>query len=101
MKLWSPSGSRAHHNLDLSHVLGDVMHPNRGGQDSRLWGAGPYCASLCTLFFQGIDSQSQYENRRHGWEEEHRHTSMSWGITIVPPVVLTEEPGSEMRGNLR
>ena len=26
-----PFGSRALHNLDLSHVLGKAMHPNRGG----------------------------------------------------------------------
>ena len=44
-----PFGSRALHNLDLSHILGDAMCPNRGGQDSRLWSVGPYCTNLCPL----------------------------------------------------
>ena len=44
-----PFRSRTLHNLDLSHILGNTMRPNRGGQDSRLWGVGPYCASLCPL----------------------------------------------------
>ena len=48
-KVAEPFGSRALHNLDLSHVLGKVMHLNKGGQDSRLWGVGPYCTCLRPL----------------------------------------------------
>ena len=44
-----PFSSRALRNLDLSHILGGTMHPNRGGQDSRLWGVGPYCTGLHPL----------------------------------------------------
>ena len=44
-----PFGSRALCNLDLSHVVGKVMCPNRGGQDSRLWGAEPHCTYLHPL----------------------------------------------------
>ena len=44
-----PFGSRALHNLDLSHILGKVMHLNWEGQNSRLWGVGPYCTDLHPL----------------------------------------------------
>ena len=55
-------GSRAFHNLDLLHVLGDVMRPNRGARipDYGVW---DHIAQVCTPFFQGIESWSQYENR--------------------------------------
>ena len=57
-----PFGSRALHNLDLSHVLGKVMHPNWGAKipDYGVW---DHIAQICTLFFQGIESHSQYEIR--------------------------------------
>ena len=57
-----PFGSRALHNLDLSHVLGKVMCPNRGAKilDYGVW---DHIAHVCTPFFQGIESWSQYESR--------------------------------------
>ena len=66
-----PFGSRAFHNLDLSHILGKAMHPNRGAKIPD-YGVQDHIAQVCTPFFQGIESQSQYESRRHRWEEEHR-----------------------------
>ena len=58
-----PFGSRALHNLDLSHVLGKVMCPNRGAKipDYGVW---DHIAQVCAPFFQGIESQSQYESRQ-------------------------------------
>ena len=69
-KVAEPFSSRALHNLDLSHVLGNVMHPNRGAKipDYGVW---DHIAQVCAPFFQGIESQSQYESRQHQWEEEH------------------------------
>ena len=59
-----PFGSRALCNLDLSHVLGKVMHPNRGAKilDYGVW---DHIAHVCAPFFQGIESRSQYESRQH------------------------------------
>ena len=69
-KVVEPFGSRALHNLDLSHILGSAMHPNRGAKipDYGLW---DHIAQVCAPFFQGIESWSQYENRQRQWEEEH------------------------------
>ena len=71
-----PFSSRALHNLDLSHVLGNAMCPNRGTKipDYGMW---DHIAQVCTPFFQGIESQSQYESRRCRWEEECRHIDTS------------------------
>ena len=73
-----PFGSRALHNLDPSHLLGNAMYPNKGAkiQDD---GVQDHIAHVCTPFFEGIESRSQYENRRCRWEEEHRHTQMASG----------------------
>ena len=59
-----PFGSRAFCNLDLSHILGKVMCPNQGAKipDYGVWG---HIAMICTPFFQGIESHSQYETRWH------------------------------------
>ena len=43
-----PFSSRALCNLDLSHVLGSAMHPNRGAKIPD-WGVGPYCIGLHPL----------------------------------------------------
>ena len=64
-----PFGSRALHNLDLSHVVGKVMHPNRAAKIPD-YGVRNHIALICTPFFQGIESHSQYETRRRRWEEE-------------------------------
>ena len=71
-----PFWSRALHNLDPSHLLGDTMHPNRGAMipDYGVW---DHIAHVCAPFFQGVESQSQYENRQHQWEEEYRCTDTS------------------------
>ena len=57
-----PFGSRALHNLDLSHILGKVMCPNRGAKIPD-YGVQDHIAHVCAPFFQGIESQSQYESR--------------------------------------
>ena len=59
-----PFGSRALHNLDPSHLLGNAMCPNRGAKipDYGVWA---HIAQVCTPFFQGIESWSQHENRQH------------------------------------
>ena len=66
-----PFSSRALRNLDLSHILGGAMCPNRGAKipDYGVW---DHIAQVCAPFFQGIESQSQYESRRHRGEEERR-----------------------------
>ena len=58
-----PFGSQALHNLDPSHLLGDVMHLNRGAKipDYGVW---EHIAFVCAAFFEGIESRSQYEQRR-------------------------------------
>ena len=57
-----PFGSRALHNLDLLQVLGKAMHLNWGAKipDYGVW---DHIAQICTPFFQGIESCSQYETR--------------------------------------
>ena len=59
-----PFGSRALHNLDLSHILGKAMCPNRGAKipDYGVW---DHIAQVYTPFFQGIESWSKYESRQH------------------------------------
>ena len=59
-----PFGSRSLHNLDLSHVLDCSMHPNRRAKipDYGVW---DHIVQVCTPFFQGIESCSQYEIRQH------------------------------------
>ena len=73
-----PFGSRALHNLDPSHLLGDAMCPNWGAKILD-YGVCNHIAHVCAPFFEGIESWSQYENRRCQWEEEHRHTQMASG----------------------
>ena len=58
-----PFSSRALSNLDLSHVLGNAMRLNRGAKipDYGVW---DHIVQVCAPFFQGIESQSQYESRQ-------------------------------------
>ena len=65
-----PFGSRALHNLDLSHILGKAMCLNRGAKIPD-YGVQNHIALICA-FFQGIESRSQYETRQCQWEEECR-----------------------------
>ena len=44
-----PFGSRALHNLDLLHVVGKVMCPNRAAKIPDYGGVGPHCTDLCPL----------------------------------------------------
>ena len=44
-----PFGSRALRNLDPLTRYGQSDAPEQGGQDSRLWGVGPYCTCLHPL----------------------------------------------------
>ena len=57
-------GSRALRNLDLSHVVGKSMHPNRVAKipDYGVW---DHIALVCGPFFRSVESRSQYEARRH------------------------------------
>ena len=65
-----PFGSRALRNLDLSHIVGKAMRLNWGAKipDYGVW---DHIALICAPFFQGVESHSKYEIRRHQWEEEH------------------------------
>ena len=65
-----PFRSRAFCNLDPSHLLGNAMCLNRGAKIPD-YGVQDHIAHVCTPFFKGIESQSQYENRQHQWEEEY------------------------------
>ena len=49
-------------NLDPSHLLCTAMHPNWGG-GAKIpdYGDCEHIAFICAPFFQGIESQSQYE----------------------------------------
>ena len=58
-----PFRSRALHNLDPSHLLGDAMHLNQGAKILD-YGVCDHIAHVCAPFFEGIESWSQYENRR-------------------------------------
>ena len=73
-----PFGSRALWNLDLSHIVGRVMHPNRAAKipDFGVW---DHVALVCTPFFRTIESYSQYEARQRLWEEEHGRVDASGG----------------------
>ena len=64
-----PFGSRALHNLDLLHVVGKVMCLNCVAKipDYGVW---DHVALICTPFFKGIESRSQYKTRWCQQEEE-------------------------------
>ena len=66
-----PFGSRALHNLDPSHLLGDSMLLNHGAKipDYGVW---EHIAFVCMPFFEGIESCSQYKERRKRQEENHQ-----------------------------
>ena len=66
-----------------SHLLGNAMCPNWGTKILD-YGVCDHIAHICAPFFEGIESRSQYENRRHRWEEEHRHTQMTLGDPWSP-----------------
>ena len=58
-----PFGGWALCNLDPSHLLGDAIHPNQGAKILD-YGVREHIAFVCTAFFQGIETHSQYEQRR-------------------------------------
>ena len=64
-----PFGSRALRNLDLSHIVGRAMHPNRAAKIPD-YGVRDHIALVCRPFFTMVEGCSQYEARRHRWEEE-------------------------------
>ena len=70
-----PFGSWALHNLDPSHLLGTAMCLTQGAKIPD-YGVCEHITFICAPFFEGIESRSQYEKRRHRWEE-HRHTQMA------------------------
>ena len=57
-----PFGSRALWNLDLSHVVGRAMHPNRTAKIPD-YGVHDHIALVCGPFFGPIESCAQYEAR--------------------------------------
>ena len=57
-----PFRSRALCNLDPSHLLGDAMCLNRWAKIPD-YGVQDHIVHVCTPFFQGVESWSQYENR--------------------------------------
>ena len=69
-----PFGSRA---LQLGPLtpLGRCNVPKQGGQDSRLWGVGPYCASLCSLLPRSRKPVSVWKQVTlvGGGVQAHRH----------------------------
>ena len=64
-----PFGNRALQNLDLSHIVGRAMHPNRAAKIPD-YGVLDHIVLVCGPFFRAIEGRSQYEARRHRWEEE-------------------------------
>ena len=73
-----PFGSRALRNLDLSHVVGKSMHPNRTAKIPD-YGVRDHIALVCGPFFGTVEGRSQYEARRHRREEERGHADASGG----------------------
>ena len=73
-----PFKSRALHDLDPSHLLGNTMHLNQGAKIPD-YGVQDHIAHICAPFFQGIEGRSQYEIRRHRWEEDYRHAPIPSG----------------------
>ena len=71
-----PFGSRALWNLDLSHIVGRAMHPNRAAKilDYGVW---DHIALVCGPFFRSVESHSQYEARQHQQEQERGHAGAS------------------------
>ena len=73
-----PFGSRALWNLDLSHVVGKAMHPNRAAKFPD-YGVRDHITLVCRPFFRMVKGRSQYEARWHRREEEHGHAGASGG----------------------
>ena len=73
-----PFGSRALQNLDLSHIVGRAMHPNRVAKIPD-YGVRDHVALVCTPFFGTIESHLQYKTRQHQWEEERGCVDASGG----------------------
>ncbi len=71
-----PFGSRALRNLDLSHVVGRAMHPNRAAKIPD-YGVRDHIALTCGPFFASVESRSQYEARRRRREEERGRVGAS------------------------
>ena len=59
-----PFSSRAFRNLELSHVVGRAMIPNRTARIPD-YGVRDHIALVCGPFFTLVESRSQYEARRH------------------------------------
>ena len=73
-----PFGNIALWNLDLSHVVGRAMHPNRAAKIPD-YGVQDHITLVCGPFFGMIESRSQYEARQHQREEERGHAGASGG----------------------
>ena len=73
-----PFGSRALRNLDLSHVVGRAMHPNRTAKIPD-YGVRDHIALVCGPFFGSVETRSQYEARRRRREEERGRAGASSG----------------------
>ena len=73
-----PFGSRALRDLDLSHIVGRAMHPNRTAKIPD-YGVRDHIALVCGPFFASVESHLQYEARWHQWEEERGCAGASSG----------------------
>ena len=87
-----PFGSRALHNLDLSHVVGKAMRPNRMAKIPD-YGVRDDVALICAPFFRGIESHAQYEIRQRQREEERGRVDASGDHHSSPrsPERITQE----------
>ena len=76
------------------------VHLNQGAKIPD-YGVQEHIAFVCAPFFEGIESWSQYEKRRHRWEECWHVPRWLWGTTKPPPTVPAKGLESGMSEGLR
>ena len=87
-----PFGSQTLCNLDPSHLLGTVMCPNWGGAKIPDYGVCEHIAFICAPFFEGIESQSQYE--KGGTDKRSINIPRWLQVTTKPPAMVpAKDPG--------
>ena len=77
-----PFGSRALQNLDLSHVVGKAMHPNRAAKIPD-YGVQDHIALVCGPLLW--DGRGAVHNMRPGSVDRRRSVAMQvpWAVTAV------------------
>ena len=85
----NPFRSRALHNLDHSHLLGNCMCPNCGAKipDYGVW---EHIAFVCTPFCEGIESHLQYEHEGERGERKAIKLSLLVEIITHAPTPLVQ-----------